>query len=250
MEKATTTFDATKFPYTKTSPELKAMIDKIIAEQSIPIQSRIDSLSPAGHALYEKALALQTKLIQTIENPGWSVKDKEANFVSYTMKGEEGFLCVKSVAIIPATPIELLAYIKMDQYKTDYDKNYLSGKEIESFPANMRIMHFIFKGNFFVSNRDFVMLQYTTYEPDGTIKVAIGSIEDPRVPPAKDPVRARTLIGGFLIKPAGEGKSELTYVTQVDLAGSIPQMLQNTVAKGQSQKALMIADNFAKRFPK
>lgn len=42
----------------------------------------------------------------------------------------------------------------------------------------------------------------------------------------------------------------MTYVTQVDMAGSIPQMLQNSVAKNQSEKCHLLAQGFVKRFGK
>ena len=46
------------------------------------------------------------KLNELIDNKGWSEYEKQPLFAGYTMKGEEGFLCIKSVGIAPCTPIE------------------------------------------------------------------------------------------------------------------------------------------------
>ena len=56
---------------------------------------------------YKKIMDCHAKVQETIENKGWSQYEKEGNFAGYTMKGEEGFLCIKSTGIIPCTPIEV-----------------------------------------------------------------------------------------------------------------------------------------------
>jgi len=248
MEKITTTFDPSKFPYSTKNDELKKEIDSIIENQKIPLEKRINT--PAAKALYEQGLKLHEKLIATMGSKNWAPKDNEPNLTSATMKGEDGFLCVKCTSTVRGSPIEVLAYTGLDKYKEDYDKSFLSGKDIEVFGSDMRILNWIFKGKLMVSNRDFVMLSHRIFKPDGSIYVAFGSIEDSRAPAAKDPVRAKNIISGFEMKPKGTTRCEITYITQIDLAGSIPQMLQNQIAKGQAEKTKLISESFDKRFGK
>ncbi len=187
-------FKAEKFPFKTTNAELRTAITNIITPQSTPIAARIAALSETGKALYKKGLEAHEIMQKMVASTGWEQREKAADHSSYTMKGEGGFMCVKSVAIIPATPMEVLGYLFMEKYKCDYDLNYLSGKDIEVFPANLRLSHWIFKGKMFVSNRDFSVVQYTIYNADGSINLAAVSVEDPRIPAGKDAVRGRVMV--------------------------------------------------------
>ena len=192
MEK-TTGFKLEKFPYNTKNEELKKSIDAVIAVQATSLEARIAALSEYGKELYKKGLTFHEKLTKTITSPDWAELDTTKEYSSYSMKGEGGFICVKSVAVLACTPIEVLAYIKMEQYKQDYDESYIGGKEIEVYPANMRLALWNFKGKLFVSNRDFVLLQHSIFNEDGSINVAVSSVEDPRAPPT-DNVRGRILV--------------------------------------------------------
>jgi len=54
-------------------------------------------------------------------------------------------------------------------------------------------------------------------------------------------------MGNRLI-PKGENETEIIFVSQVDPKGSIPNMIKNSVAKGQTQKTHLIDKAFTKIF--
>ena len=55
-------------------------------------------------------------------------------------------------------------------------------------------------------------------QDDGTIIIIGVSVEDSRCPPMPGVVRARALLGGWVIKPLGDGRSShATYLVNTDL---------------------------------
>ena len=183
-------FTVEKFPFNNFNPELKEIINQIIDAEETDIKSRIEGLSPELNALYVKGVEFQEKVQELIDNPNWKAKEIEGDFKGYFMKGDDALIQAKSVNIIDATPLELYAYLLMYKYKTEYDPTYISGEDVEVYPGNFTISHLKYKGKLYVSNRDLLIIKYTAYQENGGIYIGAGSIEDPRVPPGKDPVRA------------------------------------------------------------
>jgi len=87
-----------------------------------------------------------------------------------------------------------------------------------------------------VSKRDFVSLGVDVQE--GETKVYIGiKATDYEHPPVKGVVRGEIYIGGYIIEKISEDKSKVTYISCVDLKGSIPQMVQNQLSANQGEVA-------------
>ena len=187
-------FDKSKFPYNTPNHDLKKEVEEILVKQEVPLKGRVDALKPEERALYDKGLKLQEKLKEVISNPKWEIKDNETDYTSYAMEGEGGFMCIKSMSVVQGTPIEVYCFLTKEEYKTEYDEQYLKGETVQIYPANFKVTHATFKGKLFVSNRDFVLLTHVQYMPDGAIHVATSSIEDARVPKVSDPVRANTIV--------------------------------------------------------
>jgi len=121
-------------------------------------------------------------------------------------------------------------------------------KTIEEYPVNMKLAVQAFRGKLLVSSRDFLFLAQSILFPDGTIKLAVISVEDKRAPPAKPHVRGRVIIAGWILKPTKDGKTEATYITMADLAGSIPGFMQSMAAKKQTSIVQCFNDAYIKRY--
>lgn len=89
-----------------------------------------------------------------------------------------------------------------------------------------------FKGMMFVQSRDFVFVSQKLKYPNGKIIVGASTVEHPKCPPIKTSVRAEIEIAGWIFEPQDKG-SWVTYITQTDLKGSIPQSIVNTATKDQ-----------------
>ena len=85
-----------------------------------------------------------------------------------------------------------MAFIQNDKYQHEYDEMFDSSKDIENFPCGLNLAHQRYKGQMFVSGRDFVFLVHYTFDSsDGSIVIGCVSVEDPRVPPHKSLVRGK-----------------------------------------------------------
>jgi hypothetical protein len=59
-------------------------------------------------------------------------------------------------------------------------------------------------------------------------------------PPDKGATRAELLIGGYIITPQGNGSTNVKYVVQSDLKGSIPSAVATFVSRSQPRILLNI----------
>ena len=83
-----------------------------------------------------------------------------------------------------------------------------------------------------VGNRDFVML--ITKVNDGSDKVYMGSKScGYPYPEVKGIVRGELNIGGYIVEKIDEEHTKVTYISDADLKGNIPQMIQNKLSSGQ-----------------
>eukprot|EP00826_Nyctotherus_ovalis_P058306 TRINITY_DN79_c0_g2_i3.p1 TRINITY_DN79_c0_g2~~TRINITY_DN79_c0_g2_i3.p1 ORF type:complete len:253 (+),score=12.60 TRINITY_DN79_c0_g2_i3:119-877(+) len=183
-----------RFPFSVTNLEFRNKIEEILSLQANPLENRLKGLKPAARTLYDKGIELQNKLQDMVNNSEWEVKSNDLEYTSYTMKDNSHLLYIKSIAIVPATPIEVYTYLQLDQYTKEHDYYYLGGKTIEEYSVNIKTRHWTFSTGMFAARRDFVLLQHTQYNPDGSIHVAFGSIEDPRLPPTMIPVRGNVAV--------------------------------------------------------
>ena len=114
--------DPKAFPYTTKDGVLLKEINDQLKDETIPLEERVKSLAPkAGgnfgvvecHVIhnfieyYHKISAMHAKLQEMIADPKWKECEREGASIGYSMKGEDGFLAIKSTGILPCTPIEV-----------------------------------------------------------------------------------------------------------------------------------------------
>ena len=183
--------DEKNFPYTTKDPEILGIIKDIFEKEKVPMADRVAKLTGAGAEYNKKVMEVYQKLIDLDKDTKWEQYFKEDNFSGYTMKGEEGCLAIRSVGIIPCTPIEVISFLGLQKYKNEYDEIFIEGKAVEEYATGMKLVVESFRGKMLVSSRDFCFAGQTVYHSDGSIIYPVISVEDPRVPPIKPHVRAR-----------------------------------------------------------
>ena len=84
-----------------------------------------------------------------------------------------------------------------------------------------------YKGIWPVQDRDFVNVSVIQVAKDITYIASMGS----QYPygQGEKATRAKVIIAGYILKRIDENQTHLTYISDVDLAGWIPHMLQNKV---------------------
>jgi len=61
-------------------------------------------------------------------------------------------------------------------------------------------------------------------------------------PEVKGIVRGELNIGGYIVEKIDEGHTRVTYLSDADLKGNIPQMVQNKLSAGQGEVAGRVQD--------
>lgn len=120
---------------------------------------------------------------------------------------------------------------------------------IQAYPGNLKLMRMKGKGNFFISARDFLVINHVIFDSKtGIIESISGSVEDPRCPPDKNFIRADTKIMGTRLAPMSDGKTYMLSIAMSDPKGSVPDMFKSSMSKKQASRSETINNAFKKRF--
>lgn len=95
-----------------------------------------------------------------------------------------------------------------------------------------RVNYMRYHGIWPVEDRDLVSVAVKEYGED-VCYIANKSSSYP-YPKVDKVTRAKCHIGGFILKKVDEGNTFVIYISEVDLAGSIPQMIQNKLSEKQA----------------
>jgi hypothetical protein len=133
-------------------------------------------------------------------------------------------------------PNQIFDVIYDSAYRQKWDTVVSNFQVVQKLDEFTDIIYFIIKTPPLtpVKNRDFV--QVRRYKKDfpepGHITISFQSTTHPSVPVQKNNVRGETIVSGYIIRPARkdpQNSSELVILSQVDIKGSIPKVIVNTV---------------------
>jgi len=172
---------------------------------------------------------------------GWSLALNEKNVTFYKkMTSNSPLVLVKGMAVIEGIPLEIMWKAITDiKLRSKWEPIFSSFELIGTNPDGTEILYCIMKTPFPVTNRDFVHKQtlLLDYPAKGQVVIHFKSIEHSSKPPKSSPVRANTVISGYLIKEMSKFplRCAIHVVTQVDMKGSLPKALINSFAAGGSR---------------
>eukprot|EP01137_Pigoraptor_chileana_P008819 Opistho-2@56171 len=184
----------------------------------------------------DEAVAMLLEASLATEKDGW-IFDGEKNGVRCMRRKPDGsgINCMKGSGRVNAPPKMILEVVDGFKYKKEYDQLFKQGVNAEQLDELTRVGYMEYIGIWPTSPRDFVVMQSIRRLPDGGYVLAGVSVEHPDHPELSGFVRANIVCGGFVIRPVeGEPmKTDLVYVAQVDLRGSIPSAVVNKVTAAQ-----------------
>jgi len=116
-------------------------------------------------------------------------------------------------------------------YRKDWDDNMVEGYNIVQLDACNDIGYYSAKAPLGVSNRDFVNQRSWTVAADSKEFIIMNhSVVHANAPEKKGFVRAWSHMTGYMVRVV-DGGCTMTYLTQTDPRGWIPNWLTNTVTK-------------------
>ncbi len=137
-----------------------------------------------------------------------------------------------------------LAQLMSEGLKSSWDKMWNMTETVEALSPTTSIIRDEYKPLWPTGARDFVLLREVEEQADGAWAVGACSVTDPRAPEKKGLVRAECLIGGFVLRPdpSSPNSTLMSYITAVDLKGSIPEFIINQVAVDQPLCVARVAE--------
>ena len=99
-------------------------------------------------------------------------------------------------------------------------------KEVDD---STKINYHKFPGNFIVDDRDFVIVNHSSLSEDGKLYINVSADIPTSEPIPDNTVRANVLILGFIVEKINEKKSKITYLSDGDVGGRLPDCIKRRV---------------------
>ncbi|OMJ80741.1 hypothetical protein SteCoe_18948 [Stentor coeruleus] len=168
------------------------------------------------------------------EQTGWEDLKLSSKIIKgYRRKAAAGLFVIKAEGEINRNATEIMEVLKDLPRKAGYDTTFESGSIIEVIDSFTEICYQKYKGKLGVSPRDFCFLQKRWQMPDGKWIAVATSVTHPSCPETKF-VRAHLFMGCHFLTPTGPNSTHDVYMIYVDIRGSIPKFLANTVQVDQA----------------
>lgn len=152
--------------------------------------------------------------------------------------------------IVEAPPRAILDILVSERVETtrELDEFFDRGETLEQFDFHTSVVWNLYKPVMFVAARDFLMLSHQRVLDDGSLVYVAQSLPDhPKCPRMSSVVRGMLFVGGWHITPLPGNRSNVTYVTNASLGGSVPSWLINKISQSQPMQVAGIAKMMKQR---
>ena len=155
--------------------------------------------------------------------------------------GVEKRIATKGIAIA-AYPIDKVCeFLYKEESLAKMNSQIIEIKVLYEKKDVFKVNYQQYKGIWPVANRDFVSVGIIVRESDKKIYIGTKGCNYPH-PEVNKVVRGEVYIGGYIIEKVDENNTQVTYISDADLKGNIPQMVQNQLAAKQGEVAAKVAD--------
>ena len=173
------------------------------------------------------------------EKEGWEDLKLKSRFVKGSRrKAAGGLYVIKGEGEINRSINEVVDALKDINKKGGYDSMFESGNIVETINESSEIVYQKYKGKAGVSPRDFCLLQKRFEMADGKVVAVATSVLHSKCPETKF-VRAQLFMGCHFLTPTGPNSTMDVYMIYVDVKGSVPKFIINSVQNDQA----MLVDN-------
>jgi hypothetical protein len=194
---------------------------------------------PPGH-IGDKCQAIVADLRRLANDNGggmWTPNGRTRDVECWrTSDGTPG---ARGDARIPFSRAVVLATLLDSSERPRYDPQGIEGRRVASIDLQTHYIYLNFRGFPFVSGRDFCLFSHYRVDADGTVWIATVSSAHDDVPPRDGIVRAKVLVGGWVLRPVPpvngvEVACDATYAMRSDLCGSLPVSITSKVTASQA----------------
>ena len=193
-------------------------------------------INETGNAFYNNEAMRVLKEAEALleEQEGWEdLKLKSKLVKGSRRKAAGGLFVIRGEGEIQRTPPEIVEALKDIAKKGGYDSMFECGHVVEMVSDSTEVVYQKYKSKGPVSARDFCLLQKRFDYPGGKVVAVAVSITHAQCPETKF-VRAHLFMGCHFLTPTGPNSTMDVYMVYVDIKGSVPKFIINSVQNDQA----------------
>lgn len=141
----------------------------------------------------------------------------------------------KGVATVKFNIEKVVTFLEKPETLKKINSQCLEYRELYVVKDHFKVNYQQYDGIWPVSNRDFVSVSHI-FRVDGKVYLGLKTCNYPH-PEVKGVVRGEIFIGGYIIEKIDENSTRVTYISDSDLKGSIPNMIKNKISQKQGEVA-------------
>lgn len=191
--------------------------------------------------LEEQAKTLVNVYKELVNSPNWAPNGEDPCKL-YKMEVDNR-VASKGVATINYPLEKVIEFFNLPD-STPRIQDMCCKYEVLATEENYKIIYTQFKATWPVSNRDFVSVSTRQREGD-TQFIVTQSCSYPYAE-VQGVVRGHLHIGGYMLEKIDENTTRITYLSDSDPKGSIPQMIKNTASSRQGSVASKVEEAIKK----
>lgn len=157
----------------------------------------------------------------------------------------DGRIASKGIDKVKFNIDKVITFLEKEESLKLINPMLLEIKSLHVVDNKFRVNYMQYKGIWPVDNRDFVNVSAKEWEGDNIFFIATTACSFP-YPEAKSVVRGEVFVGGYIIEKIDENTTQVTYISDADLKGSIPGMIKNTLSAKQGEIASKIQEAMTK----
>ncbi|KAJ3111206.1 hypothetical protein HDU96_005906 [Phlyctochytrium bullatum] len=201
-----------------------------------PAPNSVPMVAPRYQDELSKALAYAQELVAATDFVFHSTSSKGTKISMKDAPGGSALPITRGEGHIPAkfSADDILACLRHVDARKVWDARFEDMDVLEDYGPNKRDSGLVYskqKGQWpVISGRDFVVVYRIYRQPDGSVWFVQTSVDDDRHPEVKGRVRGKLFVAVWVLKPAEAGGWDVTYITHVDPAGTLPAALVRLVS--------------------
>lgn len=165
-------------------------------------------------------------LVESIDLSTFEVMLDKDGFRVFGKDTAEGYMLWSEFSV-PFTPLQFIQFVSKSERRKDWDSNIAECRKLTQLSESVCITYQVYKRFLTISSRDLLIIS-KTFSEDGVWYDVSGSIESGMIPISKVHVRAKLILGGYIVKPFNDSKGNRAKVisfSESSIGGSLPKSM-------------------------
>mmetsp|Transcript_23565 Transcript_23565/g.41767 ORF Transcript_23565/g.41767 Transcript_23565/m.41767 type:complete len:271 (-) Transcript_23565:26-838(-) len=199
-------------------------------QKETPQQEATTNTEASSNALIDLAESNSQKFKTLIESIDFSTFENMLDKDGFRVLGKDtadGYQLWSEFSI-PFTPLQFIKFVSRSEKRKDWDNNIAESRKLSQLSETVCITYQVYKRFLTIASRDLLIISKTFCE-DGVWYDASSSIDSAMMPISKTHVRAKLVLGGYVVKPLiNDPKGNLASVisfSDSSIGGSLPKSM-------------------------